>query len=131
MKRSKGIARHRVGLMVAVVASISATTLLPCAMRLASAQVASTNWSFTGNLNRARAGHTATLLPMGKVLVIGGTTAAAINAELYDPSSGTWSPTGTLNVAHSGVCAALLPTGKVLVAGGGSAELYDPDTGTF
>src|SRR5881397_3654162 len=119
MKGSKGIARHRVGLMVAVVASISATTLLPCAMRLASAQVASTNWSFTGNLNRARAGHTATLLPMGKVLVIGGTTAAAINAELFDPATGSWSFTGNFNEARPGACVTLLADGKVLIVGGG------------
>ena len=129
MKRSKGIARVHVCLIATIGALGTLSTLLAGTTRLVSAQVATPNWSFTGNLETARAGHTAILLPNGKVLVFGG--AAGTSAELYDPSSGTWSPTGNLNLAHSGICAALLPTGKVLVAGGGSAELYDPDTGTF
>src|SRR2546430_13004667 len=49
----------------------------------------------TGSLATARAGqpsgHTATLLPNGKVLVAGGGDTASINptAENYDPTSGT------------------------------------------
>jgi hypothetical protein len=46
--------------------------------------------SFTGSLAMARADHTATLLPNGKMLVAGGTegNSAFANAELYDPASG-------------------------------------------
>jgi uncharacterized protein (TIGR03437 family) len=83
-------------------------------------------WSSTGNLNTGRRGHTATLLPNGKVLVTSGSS-----AELYDPASGRWSLTGNLMTATTGHAATLLPSGKVLVVGGKSAELYDPVTGTW
>src|SRR5205085_2059459 len=56
----------------------------------------------TGSLNTARYGHTATLLPNGKVLVAGGGGYSGYNitsAELYDPASGSWSATGSLNTA--------------------------------
>jgi hypothetical protein len=98
------------------------------------------SWTFTGSLNTARFGHTATLLPDGKVLVAGG---ILNSAELYDPATGTWSLTGKLNVTRYFHTATLLPNGKVLVAGGqsspappslaitNSAELYDPDTRTW
>src|SRR5262249_28387836 len=83
------------------------------------------SWTYTGSLNVARSGHTATLLPNGKVLVVGGSD----TAELYDPAAGKWILTGNPNV---GGCATLLTTGKVLLVGdGGRAELYDPATETF
>lgn len=96
-------------------------------------------WSSTGNLNTARADHTATLLPNGKVLVVmGGNNSGILNsAELYDPATGTWSYTGNLNTARFGHTATLLLNGKVLVAGGvnnwslNTAELYDPATGAW
>ena len=55
-------------------------------------------WTATGSLDTARDGHTATLLPNGKVLVAGGyvTRGALASAELYDPASGTWTATGSL-----------------------------------
>ncbi|MEQ1844869.1 MAG: kelch repeat-containing protein, partial [Nitrospira sp.] len=99
-------------------------------------------WRTTGSLTTARLYHTATLLPNGKVLVVGGSTSTNGNvgsplasAELFDPTAdggvGSWTPTlqplATARVFHT---ATLLPNGKVLVAGGqfsGScAELYDP-----
>jgi hypothetical protein len=97
-------------------------------------------WSFTGSLNMPRAGHTATLLGNGKVLVTGRYTNTA---ELYDPATGEWSFTGNLNVLRTGQTTTLLSTGKVLLAGGwpdglegvrsatNTAELYDPSTGTW
>jgi hypothetical protein len=90
-----------------------------------------------------RRGHTATLLPNGKVLVAGGeegTPAPLASAELFDPSTGNWTATGAMAGLRYGHVAALLPTGKVLVAGGSSAdgelaisaaELYDPASGTW
>src|SRR6266571_4821638 len=77
-------------------------------------------WSSTANLVTARGSHTATLLPSGKVLVVGGNS-----AELYDPATDTWSGTANLNTTRTGHTATLLPNGKVLVASGNSAELYD------
>ncbi len=93
----------------------------------------------TGSLVNARASHSATLLPNGKVLVAGGVDPAGgatlASAELYDPAEGSWSITGSLNIGRSYHTATLLPNGKVLVAGGSgslsSAELYDPLTGTW
>jgi WD40 repeat protein len=93
------------------------------------------NFVSTGSLATARNGHTATMLPNGKVLVAGGFDGNSIlaSAELYDPASGTWSATGSLATARAYHTATLLPNGKVLVAGGGnnSAELYDPASGTW
>jgi hypothetical protein len=97
-------------------------------------------WSGTGSLNVARAGHTATLLPTGEVLVAGGIGAGIggtlFSAELYDPRTGAWTDTGNLNVARGGHTATLLPDGRVLVAGGypystAATELYDPVTRTW
>ena len=95
----------------------------------------------TGSLSQARAYHTATLLPNGKVLVAGGLDGGA-SAELYDPASRTWTTTGSLATGRSRHTATLLPNGKVLVAAGyngeyyfgnalASAELYDPASGTW
>jgi WD40 repeat protein len=101
---------------------------------------ASVGFESTGSLVNARSGHTATLLPNGKVLVTGGTAdnAALASAELYDPASGTWTATGSLAERRFGHTATLLPNGKVLVVGGitccfdlVTAELYDPATGTW
>lgn len=86
-----------------------------------------------------RSGHTATLLPDGKVLVAGGFDGAAYlsTAEIYDPFKRTFAATGSMAVPRSAHTALLLPNGKVLIAGGfngatlSSAELYDPVSRTF
>ncbi|HUA38327.1 MAG TPA: kelch repeat-containing protein [Candidatus Sulfopaludibacter sp.] len=98
-------------------------------------------WIATAPMNTARGLHTATLLPNGQVLVVGGYKnykSALASAELYDPVSGTWTNTGSLNTARWSHLATLLPNGKVLVLGGinssgnlASAELYDPASGTW
>src|SRR5262249_25578657 len=76
-------------------------------------------WSGTGSLGTARAYHTATLLPNGKVLVVGGYDSYVFDplasAELYDPATGAWSPTGSLAAARYSHTATLLANGKVLV----------------
>jgi len=94
-----------------------------------------------GSLSTARDSHTATLLPNGKVLVVGGrySTTMYATAELYDPATGIWSTTGSLSTGRVYHTATLLPNGKVLVAGGinsayaklPTAELYDPSVGTW
>jgi hypothetical protein len=88
-----------------------------------------------------RSGHTATLLPNGKVLITGGMRRNQDfyrSAELYDPATGKFQTTGEMNVARVGAAAVLLRSGKVLIAGGwighgctDEAELYDPATGRF
>jgi len=101
-------------------------------------------WLPTGNMHTARSFHTATLLASGKVLVAGGLGPGGLfSAELYDPSAGVWTDTGAMNVQRRGHTATLLTNGQVLVVGGdgspdfqslglsGSAELYDPASGTW
>jgi len=97
----------------------------------------------TGSLNTPRAGHTATLLNNGTVLVAAGISTISCcsisdSAELYDPATATFSLTGSMSTARSEFTATLLNNGTVLIAGGSglgptfaSAELYEPTTGTF
>ncbi|HEX3630483.1 MAG TPA: kelch repeat-containing protein [Candidatus Dormibacteraeota bacterium] len=109
-------------------------------------------WSNAGQLSTPRFGHTATLLPNGNVLVVGGDRTiptadspfgALASAELYDPKSNRWSVAASMHEARVNHTATLLPDGRVLVAGGHpalavnpannlmSAELYDPTTSTW
>ena len=101
-------------------------------------------WASAGSLATARSVHTATLLPSGKVLVVGGlNTAANANnlavSELYDPATNAWTPTGAMTTARYAHTATLLPDGRVLVAGGLSAtvgvtasvEVYNPATNSW
>lgn len=78
-------------------------------------------WTLTGAMKHARSGPAATLLPNGKVLVVGGGT----GSELYDPASGTW--TDTASPSTGGTPPTLLANGKVLAG----AELYDLATGKW
>ena len=80
----------------------------------------SQSWTSTSDLQTAREGHSATLLPDGRVLVVNGydQTWLATN-EVYDPSNGSWNyavnPFGCHGVVHT---ATRLLDGRVLVAGG-------------
>jgi len=51
----------------------------------------------TGSMTTSREYGTATLLPNGEVLVVGGDNSSGdlSSAELYNPATGTFSPTGT------------------------------------
>jgi hypothetical protein len=93
----------------------------------------------------ARASHSSTLLPNGKVLIAGGFAGSGgeynphRTAELYDPNSGTFQSVAEMSIGRSGHTATLLKNGKVLIVGGwtgrydlrGSAEIYDPAANTF
>jgi galactose oxidase-like protein len=90
---------------------------------------------------------TATLLPDGRVLIVGNAAGDGYfeREELYDPITGTFKQTDKVHTfgfgsdIWSGHTATLLQNGKVLLAGGVSedfgyfsvAELFDPSTDTF
>jgi hypothetical protein len=107
------------------------------------------SWIATGSMIETRFGESATLLPSGNVLVVGGNPQfnrrglSRATAELYDPSTGRWTLTGSMREAREGHAAVRLANGQVFVLGGGnasdarparllsSAELYDPSTGIW
>lgn len=89
-------------------------------------------WTAVASMNYPRQHATATLLPDGKVLVTGGSSAtgfsnvsgAVLAAELWDPAAQAWSVLASMSVPrlhHS--TALLLPDGRVVVAGGGETGL--------
>ena len=85
----------------------------------------------TRSMATARTGHTATLLPNGKVLVVGGSDGdhALASAESYDPVAGAFTSAGSMSKARDGNTATPLPDGRVLICGGAtdaSAEIYTP-----
>jgi hypothetical protein len=110
---------------------------------------ATEKWMAAAPMTTNRSVHTATLLPDGRVLVVGGyvgrpgvgAQTAQMSTELYDPTSGIWSATAGMHDPRSMHTATLLPNGKVLVAGGytcdnggepvTTADLYNPTTGTW
>ena len=102
-------------------------------------------WSLLPNMASKRFGHSQTLLPDGRVLVVcgirGGTTgtnplaspgqmpAYTSNCEVFDPATGSFTPTASLSLtspvfpflsapARGFHAASLLPNGSVLVSGG-------------
>ena len=118
------------------------STLLGGALALGS-DASATNGSFSPaeSLGQARSGHTATTLPDGRVLIVGGKGDGndfLPSAELWDPASGSFRPAGSLGQARSSHTANVLLDGRVLVIGGrgddgrlATAELWDPASGTF
>src|SRR3989441_8569000 len=100
-------------------------------------------WRTVANLNQARAGHTATLLANGSVLIAGGRDAsghALSDAEIFDPSTGQYTPiSAAVPTPVWGHTATLVADGTVLSAGGpdapgrpvASAQLFDPSSSPF
>lgn len=102
---------------------------------------ATETFSVAGAMFTARAGHTATLLNNGTVLITGGRGATA---EVYDPATGAFTQVGNMVAERGAHTASLLKDGRVLIAGGAqegpdafqiypvaTAEIYDPTTQTF
>jgi hypothetical protein len=106
------------------------------------------HWRATADMAFARRQLNATLLPDGRILATGGSSAGGFNnangsvlaAELWDAATGRWATMASMKVRrlyHS--TAVLLPDGRVLSAGGGmpaspeggdtnhfDAQLYSP-----
>ncbi len=107
-------------------------------------------WSPAGELAFARANHTATSLPDGRVMIVGGLGGAATkepaptsgsqdqvlsSVEIYDPMTNSWSKGPEIGVPRYAHTATVLRNGFVLVVGGidaagylSAAELFDPVT---
>ncbi|MCC6338100.1 MAG: hypothetical protein IT380_29410 [Myxococcales bacterium] len=103
-----------------------------------------------GALALPRTHHTATALPDGRVLVVGGRAADGLSTltsvEVYEPKKGAWHPGPPMKVGRSHHAATLLADGRVLVTGGTThqaaeggyrfvaipqAEVFDPVKGAW
>ena len=133
--------------------------LVDATPRLSSAEIydpATGTFSPTGSMPDARFLSSATLLADGRVLISGGqlingnSMTDVTFALLYEPKTGHFIQTGALAEPRDTATATRLEDGRVLVTGGftypsdqpasakgpaivsvSSAEIYDPNTGTF
>ena len=92
-------------------------------------------WSNGGQLQKERSGHAMTVLPDGRIFVVGGTDDIGFlaSAEMYDPATDEWTTLGEMHGPRLSHRATALPDGRVLVSGGftgsdtiASLEIYDP-----
>ena len=101
-------------------------------------------WSQAAPLRTYHGAHTATLLQDGRVLVAGDTGVPEMTAEIYDAATDSWTLTAPMTMDRSGHTATRMADGRVLVVGGelakdlrdwfpfkGTAEIFDPSTGTW
>ncbi|WP_437640281.1 Kelch repeat-containing protein [Sorangium sp. So ce854] len=103
-------------------------------------------WTAAAPTNLPRMQHTATLLPSGRVLVVGGggtiyggteeevvvLVDAGETAEIYDPASDTWTPTAAPNFRHTWASAVTpMSHGRVMAIGSEGAEIYKESNDTW
>jgi Galactose oxidase, central domain/Kelch motif len=89
---------------------------------------ATQSWSPAASMNYARINATSTLLPDGRVLVVGDDGVNERTAEIFDPISGQWLPIPDPAVGRAEHIAVELRDGTVLVAGGigqTNAQVFD------
>lgn len=99
-------------------------------------------WSAAKDMLLPRISPSATRLPDGRVLVVGGyngpSPSPTRSAEIYDPVAGIWTRTEGMLVPRADFTLTSLPDGRDLAAGGGihykptaSAEVFDPASETW
>lgn len=91
-------------------------------------------------LHTARAAHTATALPSGDILLVGGMTGSGgslASVERFRPGDNSIHEVASLATPREAHSATLLPDGRIVVAGGyngeylRSIEVFDPSTNRF
>ncbi len=114
-------------------ASESGLAVYPALRSTAIYDPSTNRWLNAAFMTRGRYAQTATLLPNGDVLLVGGVDGGlpVPTAELYDPAADRWSPAANMAAPRIGHTATLLRNGTVLVvgnaqAGTSHAEVYDP-----
>ncbi len=101
---------------------------------------ATNSWSAGPPMVQPRVNHATTLLPDGRVLVLGGAPsinnpASVATAEVYDPAANSWSSFPSMTAARQYHTATALADGRVLVLGGyvntatPFPEIYTPGPG--
>jgi N-acetylneuraminic acid mutarotase len=91
-------------------------------------------WTMAEPLAEPRWGHTASVLPDGRVLIVGGVHPVHRNVrdeletlasvEIFDPASGAWLAGPTLHTARAQHAAIVLADGRVLVLGGVALKVF-------
>ena len=111
---------------------------------------APTTGTFTrvGDMSSVRVDHTATRLPNGKVLMVGGCNNRDVNGQctsvagndLYDPATSSFTSASNMITPRWTHASTLLQDGRVFIFGGQTAsgvdivdlaEIFDPTTGIF
>lgn len=103
-------------------------------------------WRLLPDAAPTRIRSTVTLLPDGRVLIVGGasfgpSSVISPSTVLFDPDGETFSPASDMTTPRASHTATLLADGRVLVAGGhtsalpgeptASVEIFDPSNGTW
>ncbi|HSN53890.1 MAG TPA: kelch repeat-containing protein [Candidatus Sulfomarinibacteraceae bacterium] len=80
---------------------------------------ATDTWSAAGTLSHARAGHSASLIATGLVMVCGGADAPTGNScDWYNATTNAWTYAPTMTTARTRHTATVLPDGSLLAVGG-------------
>jgi uncharacterized repeat protein (TIGR01451 family) len=102
----------------------------------ANAVVGASGFSDAAAMNGERVHATATLLPLGRVLVAGGRASESgtdlASTEIYDTALDAWTPTVPMSVPRAHHAAVLLASGGVLMTGASSTtEIFDESTSAW
>ena len=115
------------GLMTAVLvptlvaAGDRTASATPTSTTIANPPVPPTNSSGDAASSIPRAMHTATALPDGRILIVGGLSTnnrPLSSVQIYDPFNNTWTNAAPMRTARFQHAAVALPDGRILVTGG-------------